>query len=163
MHRCFTVGLAEQNRYKRRVCDTPVHGRSSQFKWSLYYQINGERCTRPVLIWNQFLFFLFFFLYMQVVMDNGILQVNLSKPEGMVVGIQYQGIDNLLEVLQDETNRGYLLLATISCHDIILFIFFIFFILESKIILVDQCYTCNLNNTQWNESFSVFNAGICVN
>ncbi|KAK9930103.1 hypothetical protein M0R45_027160 [Rubus argutus] len=42
-----------------------------------------------------------------VVMDNGILQVNLSKPEGMVVGIQYQGIDNLLEVLQDETNRGY--------------------------------------------------------
>lgn len=56
-------------------------------------------------------------------MDNGILQVNLSKPEGMVVGIQYQGIDNLLEVLQDETNRGYLLLATISCHDIILFIF----------------------------------------
>ncbi|PRQ20947.1 putative rhamnogalacturonan endolyase [Rosa chinensis] len=42
-----------------------------------------------------------------VVMDNGILQVNLSKPEGMVTGIQYKGIDNLLEVLEDETNRGY--------------------------------------------------------
>ncbi|KAK9930124.1 hypothetical protein M0R45_027179 [Rubus argutus] len=47
-----------------------------------------------------------YWLY-KVVIDNGILQVNLSKPEGMVVGIQYQGIDNLLEVLQDETNRGY--------------------------------------------------------
>ncbi|KAL6184535.1 hypothetical protein ACLB2K_045936 [Fragaria x ananassa] len=42
-----------------------------------------------------------------VVMNNDILQVNLSKPQGMVTGIQYKGIDNLLEVLEDETNRGY--------------------------------------------------------
>ncbi|XP_004288872.1 PREDICTED: rhamnogalacturonate lyase B-like [Fragaria vesca subsp. vesca] len=40
-------------------------------------------------------------------MNNDILQVNLSKPQGMVTGIQYKGIDNLLEVLEDETNRGY--------------------------------------------------------
>uniref|UniRef100_A0A2N9FZK0 rhamnogalacturonan endolyase n=1 Tax=Fagus sylvatica TaxID=28930 RepID=A0A2N9FZK0_FAGSY len=40
-------------------------------------------------------------------MDNGILQVTLSNPEGMVTGIQYNGIDNLLEVLNDESNRGY--------------------------------------------------------
>lgn len=160
MHRCFTVGLAEQSRYKRRVCHTPVHGRSSRFKWSLYYQINRVRCTRPFDLKSVSSFFSFS-LYAQVVMDNGILLVNLSKPEGMVVGIQYQGIDNLLEVLQDETNRGYLLLATVSCHDIILFIYL--FILESKIILVDQCYYCNLNNTLWNEAFSVFNARIYVN
>lgn len=121
MHRCFTVRLAEQSRYTCRVCNTPVHGRSSRFKWSLHYQINGVRCIRPFDLKS--VSFFSFSLNAQVVMDNGILQVNLSKPEGMVVGIQYQGIDNLLEVLQDETNRGYLLLATISCHNIILFIY----------------------------------------
>lgn len=44
---------------------------------------------------------------MQVVLDNGILQVTLSKPGGIVTGIQYNGIDNLLEFRNKETNRGY--------------------------------------------------------
>ncbi|XP_010244706.1 PREDICTED: probable rhamnogalacturonate lyase B [Nelumbo nucifera] len=42
-----------------------------------------------------------------VVMDNGILQVTLSNPEGIVTGIRYNGIDNLLEVHNEEDNRGY--------------------------------------------------------
>lgn len=44
---------------------------------------------------------------MQVVMDNGIVQVTLSNPDGIVTGIRYNGVDNLLEPLNQETNRGY--------------------------------------------------------
>ncbi|KAL1349597.1 hypothetical protein HN51_026115 [Arachis hypogaea] len=42
-----------------------------------------------------------------VVMDNGILQVYLSKPSGFVTRIQYNGIDNLLEAGNEKFNRGY--------------------------------------------------------
>lgn len=42
----------------------------------------------------------------KVILDNGLLQVTLSNPEGIISGIKYAGIDNLLEVLNDESNRG---------------------------------------------------------
>lgn len=42
-----------------------------------------------------------------IVLDNGILRVTLSKPGGIVNGIAYNGIDNLLEVRNREDNRGY--------------------------------------------------------
>ncbi|KAI9097884.1 hypothetical protein K1719_025655 [Acacia pycnantha] len=42
-----------------------------------------------------------------IVMDNGIVQVNLTNPGGSVTGIQYNGIDNLLEVQNKEFDRGY--------------------------------------------------------
>lgn len=40
-------------------------------------------------------------------MENGILQVYLSKPGGFVTRIQYNGVDNILEVLNEKNNRGY--------------------------------------------------------
>ncbi|KAK4742103.1 hypothetical protein SAY87_000104 [Trapa incisa] len=42
-----------------------------------------------------------------VVVDNGIVQVTLSEPDGIVTGIRYNGIDNLLEIRNQEHNRGY--------------------------------------------------------
>ncbi|XP_065872226.1 probable rhamnogalacturonate lyase B isoform X2 [Euphorbia lathyris] len=41
------------------------------------------------------------------VVDNGFVQVSITIPEGFVAGIQYSGIPNLLEVLNDESDRGY--------------------------------------------------------
>ncbi|KAJ0966751.1 hypothetical protein J5N97_023668 [Dioscorea zingiberensis] len=49
-------------------------------------------------------------LYIQenyVIIDNGILQLTLSKPGGIVTGICYNGVDNLMEILNKEDNRGY--------------------------------------------------------
>ncbi|KAJ4714593.1 Rhamnogalacturonate lyase family protein [Melia azedarach] len=43
----------------------------------------------------------------QVVMNNGLVQVTFSNPEGEVIGIKYRGIDNVLEIENDEDNRGY--------------------------------------------------------
>ncbi|XP_019177548.1 PREDICTED: probable rhamnogalacturonate lyase B isoform X3 [Ipomoea nil] len=43
----------------------------------------------------------------QAVMNNGILSVSLSVPDGLVTGISYQGIKNLLETKNPENDRGY--------------------------------------------------------
>uniref|UniRef100_A0A7N0UQB2 rhamnogalacturonan endolyase n=1 Tax=Kalanchoe fedtschenkoi TaxID=63787 RepID=A0A7N0UQB2_KALFE len=43
----------------------------------------------------------------QVAVDNGICQVTLSKPEGDVTAVSYNGLDNLLEVLNQDFDRGY--------------------------------------------------------
>ncbi|EEF24298.1 hypothetical protein RCOM_2082130, partial [Ricinus communis] len=42
-----------------------------------------------------------------VVIDNGIVQVTLSKPYGFVTGIKYNNIENVLESKNTEENRGY--------------------------------------------------------
>ncbi|CAA0396356.1 unnamed protein product [Arabidopsis thaliana] len=42
-----------------------------------------------------------------VVMGNGKVKVTISKPDGFVTGISYQGVDNLLETHNEDFNRGY--------------------------------------------------------
>ncbi|XP_073104731.1 uncharacterized protein [Elaeis guineensis] len=42
-----------------------------------------------------------------VIIDNGILQLTLSNPDGIVTGVRYNGLDNLMEVVNKEDNRGY--------------------------------------------------------
>lgn len=43
----------------------------------------------------------------EVILDNGLVRVTFSKPGGDVIGIKYEGIDNLLETDNIESNRGY--------------------------------------------------------
>lgn len=42
-----------------------------------------------------------------VVVDNGIIRVTFSIPDGHITGVRYKGIDNVLEVLNKENDRGY--------------------------------------------------------
>ncbi|URD74020.1 Rhamnogalacturonate lyase [Musa troglodytarum] len=41
-----------------------------------------------------------------VVLDNGIVQLTLSKPEGSITGVKYHGVDNVMEV-KEEDGGGY--------------------------------------------------------
>ena len=44
-------------------------------------------------------------------MDNGIVQVTLSSPDGFVTGIKYNGIDNVLQTKNEVDDRGYMLIT----------------------------------------------------
>jgi Rhamnogalacturonate lyase family len=39
-------------------------------------------------------------------MGNGIIQVTFLKPQGRIIGIKYNGIDNLLDYAHKESNLG---------------------------------------------------------
>ncbi|KAL8131044.1 uncharacterized protein LOC141711378 isoform X2 [Apium graveolens] len=43
----------------------------------------------------------------QVVMGNGLLQLTFTKPGGHIIGIQYNGLDNLVELHNPELNGGF--------------------------------------------------------
>lgn len=46
-------------------------------------------------------------LVMQVIMENGILKLTMSQPDGALTGIQYGGMDNLLDTKLTQYQRGY--------------------------------------------------------
>ncbi|KAJ6824401.1 putative rhamnogalacturonate lyase B isoform X1 [Iris pallida] len=85
-------------------------------------------------------------LYIQdryVTIDNGLLQLTLSKPDGIVTGVRYNGVDNLMEVLNREDNRGYVLTKPPSTTYIVLLV-------KSKVkqlyvmwVLIDNCRLSN--------------------
>lgn len=43
----------------------------------------------------------------QVLIDNGLLKLTLTKPEGLITGIKYGGIDNLVELNNPALNGGF--------------------------------------------------------
>ncbi|BBN16054.1 rhamnogalacturonan endolyase [Marchantia polymorpha subsp. ruderalis] len=43
----------------------------------------------------------------QVVLDNGTVQVIITKPGGNVAGVKYGGMDNVLDASHKESDRGY--------------------------------------------------------
>jgi hypothetical protein len=48
-------------------------------------------------------------LHAQVEIENGVFELTLSNPDGIVTGVRYNGVDNLMEILNNEDNRGYVL------------------------------------------------------
>ncbi|RHN41536.1 putative rhamnogalacturonan endolyase [Medicago truncatula] len=43
----------------------------------------------------------------KLVVDNGIVSVSMARPEGYILGISYNGIDNVLDSENQELDRGY--------------------------------------------------------
>ncbi|KAI9198148.1 hypothetical protein LWI28_011033 [Acer negundo] len=41
-----------------------------------------------------------------VILDNGLVTVTISKPQGCVIGIKYGGMDNILDLKSSESSRG---------------------------------------------------------
>lgn len=42
-----------------------------------------------------------------IVVNNGVLQITFTNPGGIITGIQYKGIDNLLELNNPDLNGGF--------------------------------------------------------
>ncbi|XP_021731282.1 uncharacterized protein LOC110698188 [Chenopodium quinoa] len=53
----------------------------------------------------------------QVVLDNGMIQVTFAVPEGYVTGIRFGGLDNILDVTNRISDRGYWDIASASNPD----------------------------------------------
>ncbi|THU63923.1 hypothetical protein C4D60_Mb01t20970 [Musa balbisiana] len=47
---------------------------------------------------------------LEVLLDNGIVQLTLSKPGGSITGVRYHGLDNATEVKEKEEGRGFVML-----------------------------------------------------
>lgn len=44
--------------------------------------------------------------FWQVVLGNGLVQLTISNPQGLLTGVKYGGMDNVLDIKSDEYNRG---------------------------------------------------------
>src|ERR1041385_9260069 len=59
-----------------------------------------------VFIWPS-QFCIWHVLYVQVIIKHDIFALTLSNPDGHVTGVRYNGVDNLMEILNKDDNRGY--------------------------------------------------------
>ncbi|KAL2498990.1 Rhamnogalacturonate lyase family protein [Abeliophyllum distichum] len=71
---------------------SPLHGRALEENFQGFLPANGVQLLQQK---------------QQVVMNNGIVSLNLTNPGGLVTDIRYKGSDNLLETQNGEDNRGY--------------------------------------------------------
>ncbi|CAJ1973981.1 unnamed protein product [Sphenostylis stenocarpa] len=86
-HRCrFVQAFVDYKLFFPQVHQREILALLAALKWPKNIELHCQSC---------------------VVVENGILKVTLSNPGGIVTGIQYNDIDNLLEVLNEESNRGY--------------------------------------------------------
>lgn len=67
--------------------------------------VSLELCDSYFLV-NMFYVIHVCFGSLQVILDNGLLKVTISNPQGYVIGITYGGMDNLLDVKSSESKRG---------------------------------------------------------
>ncbi|KAI3466561.1 hypothetical protein Pfo_023224 [Paulownia fortunei] len=58
--------------------------------------ITNPRMTRSTLTYTW-----------HIIVDNGLVRLTISKPQGLLTAIKYGGIDNLLDLKSNELSRGY--------------------------------------------------------
>ncbi|KAL3733037.1 hypothetical protein ACJRO7_022544 [Eucalyptus globulus] len=97
---CSSTRLKDQVSDPQRLQGVPGHNRESHAGQHIHGNFAGQEAMSTPGVHLHI-------RHNQVIMDNGIVQVTLSKPDGIVIGVRYNGVDNLLEICNQESNRGY--------------------------------------------------------
>lgn len=80
--------------------------------------------------------------FWQVVLGNGLVQLTISNPQGLLTGVKYGGMDNVLDIKSDEYNRGWGTQTKISYME--------FTTSETSLILVQTFMVCRYWDINWN-------------